>query len=121
MLKIAESEDRTVNLHHLMDFGEEPFTKGRKNIALYLPESFEWLILSTGILKNNFIDEILSNTSEYVECKDYFSWERFFTSVLIKETEGTYLAYAKKNLNDAYLSDTIKLSILRQMEKIKFS
>ena len=92
--------------------------KGRKNIALYLPESFEWLILSTGILKNNFIDEILSNTSEYVECKDYFSWERFFTSVLIKETEGTYLAYAKKNLNDAYLSDTIKLSILRQMEKI---
>lgn len=26
LLKIAESEDRTVNLHHLMDFGEDPFT-----------------------------------------------------------------------------------------------
>lgn len=26
MLKIAESEDRTVNLRHLMDFGKEPFT-----------------------------------------------------------------------------------------------
>ena len=25
LLKIAETEDRTVNLHHLMDFGEEPF------------------------------------------------------------------------------------------------
>lgn len=25
LLKIAESEDRTVNLHHLMNFGEEPF------------------------------------------------------------------------------------------------
>ena len=25
-LKIAESEDRTVNLRHLMDFGKEPFT-----------------------------------------------------------------------------------------------
>ena len=26
LLKIAESEDRTVNLLHLMDFGKEPFT-----------------------------------------------------------------------------------------------
>lgn len=26
MLKIAETEDRTVNLLHLMDFGKEPFT-----------------------------------------------------------------------------------------------
>lgn len=26
LLKIAETEDRTVNLHHLMDFGTEPFT-----------------------------------------------------------------------------------------------
>ena len=26
LLKIAESEDRTVNLHHLMDFGEGSFT-----------------------------------------------------------------------------------------------
>lgn len=24
-LKIAETEDRTINLHHLMDFGNEPF------------------------------------------------------------------------------------------------
>ena len=26
LLKIAEEEDRTVNLRHLMDFGESPFT-----------------------------------------------------------------------------------------------
>lgn len=26
LLKIAEKEDRTVNLHHLMDFGEEEFS-----------------------------------------------------------------------------------------------
>ncbi len=26
LLKIAESEDRTINLRHLMDFGKEPFT-----------------------------------------------------------------------------------------------
>lgn len=26
LLKIAEKEDRTINLHHLMQFGKEPFT-----------------------------------------------------------------------------------------------
>lgn len=26
LLKIAETEDRTINLHHLMDFGKAPFT-----------------------------------------------------------------------------------------------
>ena len=26
LLKIAEQEDRTINLHHLMDFGEDPFS-----------------------------------------------------------------------------------------------
>ena len=26
LLKIAETEDRTINLRHLMDFGSEPFS-----------------------------------------------------------------------------------------------
>ena len=30
----------------------------KENIALYLPESFEWLILSAGILKNSLVDKI---------------------------------------------------------------
>lgn len=43
----------------------------------------------------------------------------FFTAVLIDETKDTYLAYAKKKLNQAYLNDTIKNSVLSQMKKIK--
>ena len=94
---------------------------GRKDIALYLPESFEWMILSSGVLKNNSVDKILKNPSEYVESRKYFSWERFFTVFLIEVTEDTYLAYAKKKLNLAYLSDTVKKLILKQMEKIELS
>lgn len=94
---------------------------GRKDIALYLPESFEWMILSSGVLKNNSVDKILKNPSEYVESRKYFSWERFFTAFLIEVTEDTYLAYAKKKLNLAYLSDTVKKLILKQMEKIELS
>ena len=85
----------------------------RKNVALYLPESFEWLIMDADILKDNIVRSILSEPSEYVESKLYFSWERFFTAVLIEQTKDTYLAYAKRKLNPAYLSGTIKESILR--------
>lgn len=92
---------------------------GRKNVALYLPESFEWLVLLSGILKNNRVDQILNNPSESIESKDYFSWERFFTAVLIEVTKDTYLAYAKKKLNSSYLSDTVKSGILKQMEKVE--
>lgn len=91
----------------------------RKNVVLYLPESFEWLVLSAGVLKNNSVVQILKNPSEYIESKEYFSWERFFTAVLIQETKDTYLTYAKKKLNAAYLSDMIKNSILKQMKKIE--
>lgn len=93
--------------------------ESRKNIVLYLPESFEWLILSAGVLKNAAMEKILKNPSEYVESRNYFSWERFFTALLIEETKGTYLAYFKRNLNPVYLNESIKTAILSQMKKIK--
>ncbi len=91
---------------------------GRKNVALFLPESFEWMIMNADILKNNTVRSILSNPSEYIESKLYFSWERFFTAVLIEQTKDSYLAYAKRKLNPAYLSGAIKELILRQMNII---
>lgn len=93
----------------------------RKNVALYLPESFEWMILSSGVLKSKMVDEILSNPSEYIESKMYFSWERFFTLFLIEETKDSYMAYAKRKINPAYLEKSIRESILKRMEKIKLN
>ena len=93
--------------------------ESRKNIVLYLPESFEWLILSAGVLKNAAMEKILKNPSEYVESRNYFSWERFFTALLIEETKGTYLAYFKRNLNPVYLNESIKTAILSRMKEIK--
>ena len=93
--------------------------KGKKNIVLYLPESFEWLVLASGVLKNNFVDKVLEEPSEYVASEDYFSWERFFTAVLVEETKDTYLAYAKKKLNQAYLGEMVRKQILEGMGKVK--
>lgn len=45
----------------------------------------------------------LENPSTYIESEDFFSWEQFFTHELIEKARGTYLAYSKSKLNDAYL------------------
>lgn len=50
LLKISEAEDRTVNLHHLMDFGENPF-----NVR----------ILNTGQVVHS-MDELVSIAGEFV-------------------------------------------------------
>lgn len=91
----------------------------RKNLTLYLPESFEWLILSSGILKDAETTQILQTPSGYIDSKEYFSWERYFTALLIEKAAGTYLNYTKKTLNKAYLRDGVKNTILGQMQKVE--
>jgi len=88
----------------------------RENIMLYLPESFEWLILKSGVLQDKEIKEVLENTCEYVESGEYFSWERYFTALLVKKTGGTYLQYSKKTLNPVYAHKSEKEKILAAME-----
>ena len=85
---------------------------GRKNVAIYLPESFEWLILHSGILENNVITKIVDSPYEYIESQEYFSWERFFTNLLIEKTDGTYMKYQKSKLNPVYLHEKNKRMIL---------
>lgn len=90
----------------------------RENVVLYLPESFEWLILSSGVLRDGEVRKILNEPSDTIESRDYFSWERFFTAILTEKTKGTYLAYTKRALNSIYLEKDIKAAILKQMDKI---
>lgn len=84
---------------------------GRK-IILYLPESFEWILLSADIFHDSEIKEILQTPENHIDSTLFFSWERYFTTLLIEKTKGTYLQYQKKNLNSSYLQGKI-------IEKIK--
>lgn len=93
--------------------------KGSGNINLYLPESFEWIILKTGLVDGKEIREILEEPERYIDSKEYFSWERYFTSLLVKNTEGSYLKYGKSKLNPVYLHEKIKGAILKCMEGIE--
>ena len=62
-----------------------------RSITIYLPESFEWLILDSGLIKSTDLKEILSHPSDYIESSQYFSWEQFFTHLLQeKQKELTF-------------------------------
>lgn len=74
--------------------------------GLYLPESFEWLILKSGIINKAEISDILDHPEDYIDSSLYLSWERFFTDLLEKETsEDKKLRYSKTKLNDYYISN----------------
>ncbi len=94
-------------------------TERYSNITLYLPESFEWLILKSGIIENRAIKPLLEHPEEWIESQEYFSWERFFTDQLIQNTKATYLRYTKKQLNSAYLQEKTAGKILSVMKGIE--
>ncbi len=85
------------------------------NIRLCLPESFEWLILKSGLIKTENIQEILKNPSEYIESAEFFSWENFFEKYLIDSTVNTPFQYAKKEINPAYLNDSNSKKIMDEI------
>ena len=86
-----------------------------RRISWWLPESFEYLILKSGVLKSEKITQILENISEYVECEKYESWESFFTELLVTLTAGGVEKYSKNVLNAYYLQDWIVDKIKGQL------
>lgn len=91
----------------------------RKEIVLYLPESFEWLILKSGVAEAKELKAILEKPEEFIESSEYLSWERFFTNLLVDITKDTYFKYSKRKLNGVYLHENISSKITKQMAGIK--
>ena len=86
-------------------------------ITLYLPESFEWLVLRSGILGSQTPKEILEHPSDNIESSLYFSWEQYFTDLLIRLTHDTVLHYSKNRLNPSYLQPANVAKVLRAMQE----
>lgn len=92
--------------------------RNHPNITLYLPESFEWMILQSGLLEDRSILKILEHPEDYIESRDYFSWEQYFTAQLIELAEGSYLKYSKRKLNPVYLQVKASEKILAVMNRV---
>ena len=92
--------------------------RGNVNIKLYLPESFEWLLLYADIFNKPFIRKRLEEAENYIESEKYFSWERYFTDLLMEETKDSPYPYDKSNLKDFYLQDKVVQKVLEAMAPI---
>ncbi len=92
--------------------------KTNENLKYYFPESFEWLILKSGQIDGKAVQDILEHPEDFIESRKYFSWERFFTGLLVEYTQNSYLKYSKSRLNEAYLQGRVKQAVLDVMEGI---
>lgn len=88
----------------------------KKHIALYFPESFEWMILRSGVLEDAGLKEILSHPEDFIDSSEYVSWERYFTALLRRKTEGDPLRqYSKSALPKFYTTGRNAAMILDVM------
>ncbi len=117
ILVIADAAALGSEIQELMRFK----LLSKKKIDFFLPESFEWLVLKSAIFNGNSnVNEILKDPIEYIESKEYFSWERFFTHLLVEESKSREkLRYPKSKggLPSGYLTDTNIDSILKAMKE----
>jgi len=103
----------------MRDVSEYLVTVG--NIVLYAPESFEWILLSSNTLPNVNMTSILQQPENYIDSKKYVSWERFFTALLINQTQNNPIwAYSKKKLPNAYLSSKVINAVKKIMKLISW-
>ena len=87
------------------------------HITLFLPESFEWLLLKAGVIRSAEIDRILQAPTNHIDSEKYFSWEQFFTALLVSMTEGNdYMRYNKQKLTPFYLQPNHIEKVIRAME-----
>lgn len=86
-------------------------------LALFLPESFEWLILKSGVIGE--IEE-LNETYNYVDSTKYKSWEQYFTHLLVELSKNDKSKkYNKSRLPKYYIQPVVKEKILNQIPHLK--
>ncbi len=82
---------------------------------MYLPESFEWLILASGVVNDREIHDVLSAPADHIESALYFSWEQFFTEFLTNKTKNTPAKYSKRKLSSYYLQKGNRDKIIKKI------
>lgn len=91
------------------------------DISIFLPESFEYMLLAADIIEN--VDKrVLLETWNYVESKKYFSWEKFFESYIKEITkESRIYKYDKRKINKYYLEERNIEKMTERFKGIKFN
>lgn len=103
----------------IADIVEQQTLRPRK-LAIFLPESFEWLIIKSGVVKKIDTNKI-DHPEQYADSTLYMSWEQYFTDLLIETTkESDYMQYTKSHLSDYYIQEKNIAEITTIAKGIKF-
>lgn len=60
-----------------------------ENVVIFVPESFEYLLLKSGVITFDDSEKVMDSTYDFVDCSLYVSWERFFTAIAIEHSDRT--------------------------------
>ena len=91
----------------------EAMISAKEKIAILLPESFEWLLLKSGLSMFEAYKDQIEHPERYAEAKEFLSWENYFTWVLIEATKGMEdFEYSKKELPSGFKTKEVKNEIL---------
>lgn len=71
--------------------------------VIYAPESFEYLILTSGII--DVPKEVLTETYRYADSVRFMSWEEFYTAYLTDATRNKITQYSKSGLPEYYKTE----------------
>mgnify|MGYP003292453878 CR=1 FL=1 len=113
MLVIADGAAFGPEMEAIMRLQEDGYC-----LICYLPESFEWLLLSADLLNDKDIRTLLMSPENYIDSREYISWERFFTKVLIEKSKDTYMRYEKRTLNRAYCQERIREKVIAVLPEV---
>lgn len=95
------------------------YLSAKKNVILYAPESFEWMLLSADVIPNISAKRYLQEPENYIDSRDYASWEQYFTRLLIDKTKEDYIwSYSKRKLPIVYLSAKVLNGMKKFMKLI---
>ena len=97
------------NVDSLCDALTSSNVSGKAKVCIYMPESFEWVILSSDIFKKFSISDELIHTEDYAETSKYKSWEDYYTHRLIELSHLFHHTYNKSKLSNFYLSQSSKI------------
>lgn len=87
-------------------------------LALFLPESFEWLILISGVVPMEV--SRIARAEDYADSRKYMSWEQYFTDLLREATlDLDYMRYRKDALADYYTQESTAARIRAHIPGIK--
>ncbi len=92
-----------------------------KNIVVFAPESFEYLLLNIGRFKTLAGDKLI-NTQDYADVSEYLTWEQFYTD-LLKSLCPTVIKdnYRKSKLSVQLLETKYKEGIKSQLVDLRQS